>query len=124
MARNRRYNEKEYDLLQKLKHENDKLKRQVSALRKQLQRVDLDRYENLKDIIDKHYREDAAEQLQAEKKKLAKKWECHECRVGFMKIFTISRRDGMFYYRKCTECSNRTPTKPYTDKVEGIKDDE
>lgn len=30
----------------------------------------------------------------------------------------------MFYYRKCTDCSNRTPTKPYNEKVKGIQDAE
>lgn len=69
MARNKKYNDKEYDLLQRLKHENEKLKKQNKRLKKQLQRIDIDRYENLKDIIYKHYQEDAEEQLKKEKKK-------------------------------------------------------
>lgn len=124
MARNKRYNDKEFDLLQKLKHENQKLKKQNTSLRKQLQRVDIDRYENLRDLIHKHYEEDSQDEISAENKKLMMQWECHKCREGFLKLFTISRRDGVFYYRKCTECSNRTPTKPYTSNVIGIKDDE
>ena len=123
MARNKKYNDKEFDLLQRLKYDNEKLKRQNKTLRKQLQRVDIDRYENLKNIIHKHCAEDLEEELKSEHKKLMKQWECRECEEGFLKLYTISRRDGVFYYRKCTECSNRTPTKPYTDKIEGIKDE-
>lgn len=120
----KKYTDKEYAMLDRLKHENAKLKRQVTSLRKQLQRVDLDRYENLKDIIHKHYNEDLGEKIAEEREKLKKKWECHSCGEGFLKLYTIARRDKMVYYRKCTHCSHRTPVKPYTKDVEGIKDDE
>lgn len=124
LVKRRKYNQKEEDLLQKTKRENQKLKRQITALRKQLQRVDLERYENLKDLIYKNSKEDIEDKIKKEREKLKKDWECHTCRVGFMKIHTISRRDGLFYYRKCTKCDNRTPTKPYNEKVEGIKNGE
>jgi ssDNA-binding Zn-finger/Zn-ribbon topoisomerase 1 len=124
MGRRRKYSDKEFDLLDKLKHENAKLKKQVSSLRKQIQRIDLDRYENLKDLIYKHYNEDLGERIAEEKEKLKKKWECKQCGTGFLKIYLLNRLDGMFYYRKCTECSHRTKPKPYTNKVEGIKADE
>ena len=120
----KKYTDKEYDMLDKLKHENAKLKKQVSSLRKQLQRVDLDRYENLKDLIHKHYNEDLGERIAEEREKLKKQWECNHCGTGFLKIYTINRFDGLVYYRKCTDCSNRTKVKPYTDKVEGIKADD
>ena len=126
MAKRNRYADKELDQLQKLKYENKLLKKRISTLRKQLQRVDIDRYQNLKDLLYKHANEDLAAKIKAEKEKLKKEWECRECRTGFMKIHTISRLDGVFYYRKCTNdsCGHRTKTKPYTDNVEGIKDDE
>lgn len=122
MARRNKYVDKELDELQKLKYENQKLKRQISSLRKQLARIDIDRYENLKDLLYKHANEDLEERIEEEKKKIKQQWECHICRQGFMKIHTISRRDGLFYYRKCTNCDNRTKTKPYNEKVKGIKD--
>jgi len=112
-GRNRKYSDKEQDLIQRLQHENDKLKRQNKRLRKQFQRVDLDRYENIKDIIKKHYEEDAEQNFIEEQKQLKKQWECHACGEGFLKLYTINRRDKMVYYRKCTECSNRTDIKPY-----------
>lgn len=124
MGRRNRYADKELDELQKLKYENKRLKKQVSSLRKQLARVDIDRYQNLKDLVYKHAKENLEDKIKAQRERLKKEWECHTCRVGFMKIHTISRRDGLFYYRKCTECDNRTPTKPYNEKVEGIKNGE
>ena len=124
MGRRNRYADKELDDLQKLKYENKRLKKQVSSLRKQLQRIDIDRYQNLKDLVRKQSVEDYEENIKQQKKQLKKKWECHSCRVGFMKIHTISRRDGLKYYRKCTNCDNRTQVKPYNESVEGIKDDD
>ena len=123
MARNNKYNDREFDLLQKMKHENEKLKKQNKTLRRQLQKVDIDRYQNLKDIIQKQYEQDLEDQFKEDNNKLIRRWECHKCEEGFLKLYTISRRDGAFYYRKCTECNNKTPIKPYTDKIEGIKDE-
>jgi len=123
MGKNRKYSMKEYDELQRLKQENKKLKRNISALRKQLQRIDLDRYENLRELLYKQDNEDLEDKIKKERQKVKKEWECYECRQGFMKIHTISRRDGLRYYRKCTNCDNRTKLKPYNEKVEGIKDE-
>lgn len=124
MGKRNRYADKELDQLQKFKYENKLLKRRIQALRKQLQRIDIDRYENLKDLIYKHSSEDLEEKIKNERKKLKEQWECYECKKGFMQIHTLSRRDGLFYFRKCTSCDNRTKTKPYNDEVKGIKDEE
>lgn len=121
MGRRNRYADKELDQLEKLKYENKRLKKQISSLRKQLQRIDIDRHDNLRDLIDKFALEDHEEEIKAQKEKLKKQWECHECGVGFMMIHPVVRQDGTFYYRKCTECSNRTKLKPYTKDVKGIK---
>ena len=121
MSRRRKYADKEYDELQKLKHENSRLRKSVRSLRKQISRIDLDRYSNLKNLIDKHLEEEHVDVLE---KQLKRQWECYKCGEGFLRLYTIARRDKTVYYRKCTECSNRTPIKPYTDKIEGIKDDE
>lgn len=123
MSRRRRYADKELDELQKVRQENQKLKRQISSLRKQLQRVDLDRYQNLKDLVKKQAHEELVEKLEKEKKRVEKEWECRECRSGIMKWWPLSRLDGMFYYRMCSnkDCSNRTKPKPMNGPVEGVK---
>lgn len=49
------------------------------------------------------------------------KWKCHTCNVGVMKITVLTRQDGKFYFRACTntkDCKNRTELKPFTDDVE------
>lgn len=114
------HNEKELDQLQKLKHENAKLKRQVSTLRKQLARIDMDRYQELREASEIS---DTAEQdSKGYVEMLKKEWECHECKNGYLKITLVSQRDRLMYYRSCTNCGNRTRLKTYTDDVKGIKE--
>ena len=119
----RKYGDREYDSLDKLKHENKRLKRQISALRKQVARIDINRYENLKDLLQKHDQEDVSEQVVKEQERLKKKWECHSCKQGTLKLKIFERRDGIFYFRKCDSCDNRTKTKKHDESVEGVKDE-
>ncbi len=51
---------------------------------------------------------------------LAKKWQCHKCDDGFLRLVIINRHDGKHYFRKCTHCENRTGMQKYTNDVEGI----
>jgi hypothetical protein len=51
------------------------------------------------------------------------KWKCYVCpkdQSGIMKLTVITRQDGKFYFRKCTNpnCKNRTELKPFTEDVE------
>jgi hypothetical protein len=124
MSRRREFNKKEYDELQKLKHENQKLKKQVAALRKQITRIDIDRYENLKHLIDKYDNLENKASIKKEKDKLKQKWQCFDCKTGIMYVYTTFRVDGQHYYRKCNNCNNKTKLKPYTANVEGLFYDE
>jgi hypothetical protein len=117
----RRYNHKEQDDLQRLKRENDRLKKQVSSLRKQLARVDIDRYENLQDLIHKYDKEEAAEIIAKEHKAKEQKWKCYECPEGILRLKVFERQDGIFYMRKCDKCVNRTKLKRWSKEVEGIE---
>jgi len=113
----RNYGDREYDLLAKLKYENKKLKKRISGLRKQLDRIDLDRYHNLKGMIEKHDREDHEVQLAESEMKLRRIWECWKCRDGILRYIPLSRRDGEYYLRKCDNCENRTKVKKLTTTV-------
>ena len=103
---------KELNNEQRLKLENIKLKRQISALRKQLSRIDVDRYQELRLLIDRQEAEDHAEEYKEVLEKVAKMWECWDCRDkgehGILQIHTIERRDGLFYWRQCDSCPKRT----------------
>jgi len=122
MTKSRKYTDKEFDELQKTRYEIKKLKRQISSLRKQISRTDIDRYQNLKDLLHKHNESDLNEKLDEERQKMEKMWECHKCKEGFLKIHILPRRDGVYYYRKCSECNQRTKTQILGKEVEGIKD--
>lgn len=108
---------------QELRHENQQLKREIASLRKQLARIDLDRYSTVKDIIEEHYQLDKEKEGKEILEKMKKQWECHECGKGHLEIFIYNRTDTTFYYRICSnapDCTNRTPSKPYTPQVKGI----
>jgi hypothetical protein len=104
----------------RLKLENQKLRKQISSLRKQLNRIDIDRYQSLKDIIEAHEEEDAGFAGQLALADLKKQWECHGCKTDFLRLVVVPRIDGMFYFRRCPTCKNKTKLKKYTDEVEGI----
>jgi len=109
---------------QRLFYENQKLKRTISSLRKQLARIDLDRYDSVKEIIEQYYQEDRAEEGKAVLETLKKQWSCKECEDGTMEIYVFNRAGGTFYYRICSSapiCTNRTLAKPYlASNVKGI----
>lgn len=109
---------------QKLQHENDKLKRIVSFLRKQLARVDLDRSANVRDIVQKYYENEDKEAFAEKERKgleaLQREWQCSKCGEGYLEITLLNKLDSLHYYRKCTSCSNRTKLQPYNKHVRGI----
>jgi regulator of replication initiation timing len=124
VGKNRR-GSKEYSKEQELVYENRKLRREIGHLRKQLARVDLDRYTHVKDIIEKSYRME--EELEGQKilQRLRAEWKCHECERGFLQIVTYNRPDATFYYRLCNVCAHRTKSQRYNPGVPGIlKEDE
>jgi predicted RNase H-like nuclease (RuvC/YqgF family) len=129
MSKNRdsKYSSKESFSFQRLKHELEKLKRENSRLKKQLQHLDVNRYQDIHELVIKDHEENT---IQSSKKKtneqLKKEWHCYKCEKGYLKIRMLSRLDGIFYYRKCSneECPNRTKTQKYTSDVRGIKDEE
>ena len=113
----RNYSDQEYDKLQRFKYENKRLKKQLSRLRKQMSRIDLDRYTNLKELIEKHDREDRDVKLAQDELKIRKLWECWECRQGVLIFIPIIKKTGEFYFRRCNNCGHRTKTQKFNEKV-------
>lgn len=108
---------------QRLIHENQQLKKQISGLRKALARIDLDRYDMVKEMIQDHYKEEREEQGKEILESIRKSWACRECGDGTMEIYIYNRGPGTFYYRICSNapsCMNRTLAKPYTPGVKGV----
>lgn len=107
----------------RLKMENQKLRKQISSLRKQMNRIDIDRYQSLKNIIEAQDIEDETFDAKFALEDLKKKWECHKCARDFLRLVVVPRIDGMFYFRRCPTCMNKTKLKKYNDNVEGIEGD-
>jgi len=119
----RQLDKKEQNQLQRLQRENEKLKRTIASLRKQLSRLDIDQYQNLKEIIESQEVFETNLNKQEELNKLKKKWECHGCGRDYLKLIIVPRLDGVRYFRRCTTCGNRTKMKKYTEDVEGLVDE-
>jgi hypothetical protein len=118
MGKSRNY-DKEFNKVQKLAHENKQLKKEVSRLRKEMDKLE-HRYENLDDLVQHQYNEDYPDRkLENPLIKPAKKWNCHKCAEGMLKLVIINRPDGAHYLRKCSHCPNKTRLKKYTDGVDG-----
>lgn len=109
---------------QRLYHENEKLKKQLAQLRKQLARVDLDRYSNVRDIVHKHYQQEDAERhalKEAESlEQLKREWQCNKCEIGHLEILLLNKMNDLHYYRICCNCTHRTKLQRYTKDVRGI----
>ena len=111
---------KEFDELQRLKYENKKLKKQISQLRKQLAKIDVDRYQNLKELVEAQQKEDKELEEKIKREKLKEKWKCYECKEGYLRLMIFHRPDGDFYYRRCTRCGHKTKLQRYNKDVDGI----
>lgn len=113
--------EKEFSKEKQLIHENQKLKRTIATLRKQLARLDIDRYSQVREMIEEHYQDDKAKEGQDILDNLKKQWLCKECNVGHLEIVLFNKISDTFYFRKCSSCENRTKSQRYDSKtVQGI----
>jgi hypothetical protein len=108
--------------LTRLKLENQKLRRQLQKLRKQLQRVDLEEYQNVRDLLESQDREDAVVEEKINRENLINKWLCHQCQEDYLRLIVLNRPDGAVYFRKCATCGHRTKLQKYTENVEGVVD--
>ena len=52
---------------------------------------------------------------------LERKWRCHKCQEGILRLIIVPGLETNRYFRKCSLCENRTQVKEYTEEVEGIK---
>lgn len=120
MGKSRR-GSKEFSREQALIYENKKLKKMISSLRKQLARIDLDRYEHVRDALEEHYsQEEERENAGAVLDRLKNQWRCHSCNDGVLEIILYDRAGNTWYFRKCNKCEKRTPSKQYDSSVSGI----
>lgn len=116
---------KEYSREQRLIHENQRLKRENARLRKHLAKIDLDRYSQVKDILQEHYSQEEKETTTYEMlQRLKNEWACRECGTGHLEIMLYNKTSGTWYFRKCNNCSHRTKSQQYTPNVKGIIQEE
>lgn len=113
----RKYCDKDLDMLDRLKKENKQLKRQLSNLKKQLDRINPSNIEELREFAS---RQEERNRRQEKKAKLADKWKCYNCGKGNLYIIKVPHPKGTYYFRSCDSCDNRTKAKPYTSKVKGL----
>jgi predicted RNA-binding Zn-ribbon protein involved in translation (DUF1610 family) len=105
MARNVSRGTKEYDGLQRVRHENQELKKQIKQLRKRLARMSSDDCEAVKEL----QREQDFLEEQMVKQQEQPDFMCDKCGAkNSYKRVDVSRRDGRFYINKCLECGHKS----------------
>lgn len=115
-----RTNRKGLSREQRLLQENAKLKREVGRLRKELARVDLDRYDSVKEAIDEYSHKLIPDTGKDVLEKMKEAWSCRKCSGGYLEIFVFNKVGSTYYFRKCSSCDNRTKSQRYTPEVKGI----
>ncbi|MBF0442901.1 MAG: hypothetical protein HQK54_13425 [Oligoflexales bacterium] len=118
-SRNSRGSRKEHDEIHHLREENQKLKRQLNRLRKQIARVDMDKFQNIREVIEAQQKEDDAFVEEMKQKKLIEHWQCFKCGRDYLRLIIIYRPDGDFYFRRCPTCNKRTKLKKLEENVVG-----
>ena len=123
MGKSRR-SDKEYTREQRLSKENKQLKRELAHLRKQISRIDLDRYETVTKMCADYQESERFQENMAENTsgvdQLKKTWACNECQVGWLEITLYSKLGETYYFRKCISCNHRTKGKRYSAEIKGI----
>lgn len=117
--------DKEFTREQRLSKENRQLKKELAHLRKQISRLDGDRFETLRQMCeDSEERERFQESVgpvNSNIETLKKEWACHSCSVGWLEITLYSKLGISHYYRKCNSCDYRTKGQRYdSSSVKGI----
>ena len=103
-----RYTDQEFDLLERLKHENKKLKRELKAARKMLDRYQVAEQAGLieDDVI-------LPSKKRQREQKLKELWSCHEKDCGgVLELVLIGNR----YLRICNGCGKHTKTQALEDR--------
>jgi len=113
--------EKEYDELQRVRHENKQLKKALKRVRKQLDRIDMQQYYELKKL----YKDDNRATKEADSSYKTDKpdkedWVCHDCGKGVLRLIVLPKAGETVYLRKCDNCSKRTKLQKWTPDIKGV----
>lgn len=120
MGKSRR-GDKERSKEQELKHENQTLRRQVSSLRKQLARLDLDRHSYVKEMVEEHLADQQdIVTTQDMLESMKNEWKCDTCNSGYLIVYPYAKMGETWYYRRCSNCPYRTKSQVYSPSVRGI----
>ena len=116
---------KEFTREQRLINENKNLKKELAHLRKQIARLDVDRYDTVKQMCSDYKEserfEENAGKLTTTSERLEKEWACHKPKCsGHLQITLFNKISETWYFRSCTNCNNRTKSKRYGEEVRGI----
>jgi len=120
---------KEYSELQRARAEVKKLKVQLARRTQQLKRCSS--FEEYRELITQQHQEDLAAHGKRRNIDPKKQWACWNCQengseeAGYLVIVPIFRRDGAFYYRRCSnsECGKRTKLQRLKEDMKGIKEE-
>lgn len=114
-------------IIKKLEHEITRLKSELRtydrAFQKNIEFLKKGTDElSLEDLLNGAKNELNLKEIKQEKgmtlQELTDKWRCFKCPTGILKLIIVPNNR---YFRKCTQCENRTEVQELTDEVEGIQ---
>ena len=104
--------DKEFELVDKLKHENKRLKRALKISRKMLDRYLVAEEKGLieESII-------VPSRKRNREQELLEQWACHDCENGYLVLIRMGNR----YFRKCNGCGKHTKSQVWDSSVTGLE---
>lgn len=110
------------EIYEKLKRENRELKRQLKALRREIDRID---YEHLNNLVEAQEGslQDIEQKVEytSKRERNEENWKCFDCKDGVLRLRIFQKPGGAVYFRVCDKCGKRTKTQKYTNLVDGVK---
>lgn len=110
---------KEHTALQKAHKENQMLKRQLARLKKVIDHMNMEDYQNVQEAIEAH----ECEKEQFKKDSIViddmSRWKCFDCEKDFLRLIIYYKIDKPYYFRRCPTCGKKTKSKQFKDGIEG-----
>ena len=125
MGRKGHNKDRDWTELEKYKAREKKLKKEITRLRKIVQKLqDEHEMRGILELVEVQRKEDKQIHETEKSIDIRTKWKCHKCSDGVMVLQIFNRLDGAFYYRRCHLCGNKTKMKKYDGDVQGVKDED
>lgn len=116
--------------IRKLEHEITRLKSELKSIDRAFQKNIVFLKEKTEELTVEELIKGAEEELVLKQIKndkldrfaeLERKWKCHQCDEGILRLIIVPGLETNRYFRKCSMCAHRTTIKEHHNEVEGVQ---